>query len=111
MAHRELGRLIQTSPTGASAMNYSPSVSYDQVVREKLTRDRKFAIKYLQAALDDIEEPQVLSIALRHVVAATGGMARMAKAAGVTKTSLEQGLSGNGSVRLDTLVAVLRAAG
>ena len=71
----------------------------------------KFAAEYLKAALEDTEEPAVLRIALRRIAEAGGGIARVAKAAGIERESLHRELSPRGKPRLSTLVAVTKAAG
>ena len=38
--------------------------------------------------MEDTEEPQVLLVALRHVAEARGGIAKVAKAAGIERESL-----------------------
>src|ERR1017187_8408465 len=87
------------------------SVSHDQVMRKKLREDDEFAVEYLRAALEDTQEPKVLLIALRRIAEARGGMARIAKAAGIERESLYRALSANGNPRLSTLVAVTKAMG
>jgi probable addiction module antidote protein len=50
-------------------------------------------------------------IALRRIAEARGGIAKVAKAAGVERESLYRALSANGNPRLSTLVAVTKAVG
>ena len=59
----------------------------------------------------DTDEPRVLLIALRRVAEARGGIAKVAKAAGVERESLYRALSPNGNPRLSTLAAVAKAMG
>jgi probable addiction module antidote protein len=80
-------------------------------MKRMLRDDDEFAVEYLKAALEDTEEPKVLLIALRRLAEARGGMARIAKAAGVERESLYRALSVRGNPRLSTLVAVTRAIG
>ena len=80
------------------------------MVRE-LRKDPEFAVEYLRAALEEEDEPKVLLIALRHIAEARGGIAQVAKAAGVERESLYRALSSRGNPRLSTLVAVTRAVG
>jgi probable addiction module antidote protein len=87
------------------------SVSHDEAMVKKLRKDRAFAVEYLKAAMEDTEEPQVLLIALRHVAEARGGVAKIAKAAGIERESLYRALSPRGNPRLSTLVAVTKAMG
>jgi len=91
-------------------MKRKASVSHDEVMVRRLRRDPKFAAEYLQAALEDEDEPRVLLIALRHLAQAQG-IAKVAKAAGVERESLYRALSVRGNPRLSTLVAVTKAIG
>jgi len=65
------------------------SVSHDEYMIRKLRESPNFVAEYLNAALDDTEEPAVLRIALRRIAEARGGIAKVAKAAGVERESLE----------------------
>jgi probable addiction module antidote protein len=53
----------------------------------------------------------VLLIALRRIAEASGGIAKVAKAAGIERESLYRALSARGNPRLSTLVAVTKAIG
>ena len=86
------------------------SVSHDDALVRELRTDPAFAAEYLQAAMEDTEEPAVLLIALRHVSEAYG-MADVAKAAGIKRESLYRALSPKGNPTLKTLTAVLKAVG
>jgi probable addiction module antidote protein len=92
-------------------MKHKPSLSRDQSMKQRLRDDPEFAAEYLAAAMEDMDHPQVLLMAMRHIVAARGGMARAAKAAGVGRESLYRSLSTNGNPRLSTFMAVAHAAG
>ncbi len=61
--------------------------------------------------MEDTDEPSVLLIALRRVAEARGGIAKVAKAAGIERESLYRALSVRGNPRLSTLVAVTKAVG
>ena len=92
-------------------MKDNASVSHDAVIVEKLRKNQAFAAEYLKAAMEDTEEPQVLLVALRHIAEARGGIAKIAKAAGIERESLYRALSPRGNPRLSTLVAVTKAMG
>jgi len=92
-------------------MSAKASVSHDEVIIRRLRTSPKFAAEYLQAALEDVEEPKVLLIALRQIAEARGGVAKVAKAAGIQRESLYRALSERGNPRLSTLSAVLKAVG
>ncbi len=86
-------------------------ISHDEVMVKKLRRDPAFAAEYLKAAMEDTEKPQVLLLALRHIADARGGMANIAKKAGLERESLYRALSPRGNPRFSTLMAVTKALG
>jgi probable addiction module antidote protein len=92
-------------------MKSKASISHDEAVIRELRDNPAFAVEYLKAALEDADEPEVLLIALRRVAEARGGVAKVAKAAGLERESLYRALSARGNPRLSTLVAVTRAIG
>jgi len=92
-------------------MKRKASTSHDKAVIRELRDNREFAAEYLRAALEDDDEPGVLLIALRRIAEARGGIAKVAKAAGIERESLYRALSARGNPRLSTLVAVTKAVG
>ena len=92
-------------------MKRKTSASHDEAVIRQLRDDAEFAVEYLKAALEDDDEPGVLLIALRRIAEARGGIAKLAKAAGIERESLYRALSVRGNPRLSTLVAVTKAVG
>ena len=92
-------------------MKNKASVSHDEVMVKKLRKSAAFAAEYLKAAMEDTAEPEVLLIALRQVAEARGGIAKVAKAAGIERESLYRALSRRGNPRLSTLFAVAKAMG
>jgi probable addiction module antidote protein len=92
-------------------MKAKASVSHDEVMARKLQKSPAFAAEYLKAAMDDDDEPRVLLVALRQIAEARGGIAKVAKAAGVERESLYRALSARGNPRLSTLFAVTKAMG
>jgi probable addiction module antidote protein len=84
-------------------------ISHDAAIVEQLKADPAFAEEYLKAALEDADEPRVLLIALRHLAEAKGGIAKVAKQAGIERESLYRGLSTRGNPRLSTSVAMTKA--
>jgi probable addiction module antidote protein len=69
-------------------------------------KTQKDIIAYLNAALED-GEPAVLLEALRNVAQASGGMAALAKSAGVSRESLYRTLSRRGNPKIDTIMELL----
>ncbi len=92
-------------------MRRKASTSHDEATVRELRENPQFAAEYLRAALDDDGEPAVLLVALRRVAEARGGIAKVAKAAGIERESLYRALSLHGNPRLSTLVAVAKAVG
>jgi probable addiction module antidote protein len=92
-------------------MKHKASVSHEQALIRELRNDPEFAAEYLKAAIEDTDEPRVLLIALRHLAEARGGIAKVAKAAGIERESLYRALSARGNPRLSTLMAVTKAIG
>jgi probable addiction module antidote protein len=78
---------------------------------QRLRKNPAFAVEYLKAAIEDTEEPKVPLIALRQIAEARGGVAKIAKAAGLERESLYRALSRRGNPRLSTLFAVTKAMG
>jgi probable addiction module antidote protein len=73
-------------------------------------KKQKDIVAYLNAALED-GEPAVLLEALRNVAMAKGGMAALARTAGVSRESLYRTLSRQGNPKIDTIMDLLRALG
>jgi probable addiction module antidote protein len=92
-------------------MKRKPSISHDRATIRELRDDPKLAAEYLRAALEEGDEPGVLLIALRRVAEARGGIAKVARAAGIQRESLYRALSARGNPRLSTLFAVTKAVG
>jgi probable addiction module antidote protein len=92
-------------------MKHKASTSHDEAMVKELRENPDFAAEYLRAVLEDEEEPRVLLVALRRVAEARGGLAKVAKGAGVERESLYRALSARGNPRLSTLVAVTKAMG
>jgi probable addiction module antidote protein len=92
-------------------MKRKASISHDVATVRELRVNPEFAVEYLRAALGDDDEPRVLLIALRRIAEARGGIAKVAKAAGIERESLYRALSARGNPRLSTLVAVTKAVG
>jgi probable addiction module antidote protein len=78
---------------------------------KKLRSDPHFAIEYIKQAMEDTDEPQVLLIALRQVAESRGGVAKVARKAGIERESLYRALSPRGNPRFSTLLAVTKALG
>jgi probable addiction module antidote protein len=88
--------------------------SYNEWEIQELRADRAFAVEYLKAALESLDNPEERGgslLMLRALAEAYGGMAVVAAAAGISRESLYRSLSPKGNPTLKTLVAVLNAVG
>ena len=88
--------------------------SYHEWEVEELRRDRGFAVAYLQAAMESLDNPEERAgglIALRAVAESFGGLGEIAASAGISRESLYRALSPKGNPTLKTLVAVLKPLG
>ncbi len=86
-------------------------VSHDKWMITKLREDPSFATDYVKAALEDTQEPRVALTALRRVAEARGGIAKIARKAGIERESLHRALSSRGNPRFSTLTAIAKALG
>lgn len=97
-----------------SKKQFAASVSHHEAMIEELRRDRAFAVEYLKAAMEELDDPEhraVGLLALRDVAEAYGGLAAVAKEAGITREALYRALSPTGNPTLKTLLAILHAVG
>ena len=69
-------------------MKRKPSISHDEAMAKELRENPEFAVEYLRAALEEGDDPQILLIALRRIAESRGGVAKIAKEAGVERESL-----------------------
>ena len=90
------------------------SVSHHAIEVEELRADHELAIEYLRAAMESLEDPDDRAaglIALRTVAEAYGGLAAVAREAGISREALYRSLSASGNPTLKTLLAVLSTVG
>lgn len=90
------------------------AVSHHEWEVEELRADREFAVEYLRAALESLENPDERGgclLMLRAVSEAYGGLGAVAAQAGISRESLYRALSAKGNPTLNTLVAVLKILG
>jgi probable addiction module antidote protein len=88
--------------------------SYNDWEVEELRADREFAVEYLIAAMEALENPEERAgglLALRAVAEAYGGLGAVAASAGISRESLYRALSPKGNPTLKTLIAVLKPLG
>jgi probable addiction module antidote protein len=89
-------------------MKRAPSISHEDALVRELRESPQLAAAYLQAAVEDSDEPQVLLIALRQIAVAHG-MREVARRSRIERESLYRALSPKGNPRLSTVIAVLRS--
>ena len=68
-------------------MKRKASISHEEATIRYLRDNPGFAVEYLRTALEDADEPAVLLIALRRIAQARGGLAKIAKSAGIEPLS------------------------
>ncbi len=85
------------------------TISHDSYMRKALA-DRRRATEYLNAAVAD-GELKYLLIAIRRVVGANGGMGALAKAVGMSRTTLYKTLSLTGNPGFETLKTIVAVYG
>jgi probable addiction module antidote protein len=89
-------------------------VSHHEREVEELREDREFAVGYLKAALESLDNPEERGASLRMLRAlaeAYGGIGAVAKQAGISRESLYRSLSPKGNPTLKTLIAVVNTMG
>jgi probable addiction module antidote protein len=97
-----------------SKQKLNASVSHRDATIRELRDDKGFAVEYLKAALEELDNPNrraVGLLALRDVAEAHGGLATVAQEAGITREALYRALSPKGNPTLKTMLAVLHAVG
>lgn len=96
-------------PTGKSSKAVRTKAAASRPFRvADYLRDETDIALYLEELLAD-GDPRVITIGLRHVAHAVGGMSELARRSGITRESLYRSLSADGNPRLSTLGAVLKA--
>ncbi|HEY1649357.1 MAG TPA: addiction module antidote protein [Terracidiphilus sp.] len=86
-------------------------VSHNEREIEELRADRAFAVAYLQASMEALDNPEERAgglLALRAIAEAYGGLGAVAAQAGISRESLYRSLSPKGNPTLKTLIAVLK---
>jgi probable addiction module antidote protein len=84
------------------------SMPYEAYLHPRLRKDFDYTLAYLTDCFNDDYEETFL-VALRHVVFAHGGVAKIAKAAGLNRESLYKALSRGGNPGVNTLRKILAA--
>ncbi|QXH50323.1 putative addiction module antidote protein [Pseudomonas fakonensis] len=88
--------------------------SHEDSVLSMLREDEDFAIEYLAAALEDIDEPggeDTFLLAIRRIAEARGGMSSLSQNTGLARPNLYRSLAAGGDPKLSTVLKVLQALG
>ncbi len=88
--------------------------TWQEILLERLAADQKRAIGYLDVALEEYQEDgdtPFFLLGLQNVVEARGGVAKVAKQAGIKAQCLSDMLASDEAPRLDMLIKILRALG
>lgn len=88
---------------------FEPSVDYREGLLESL-KDPNEAVEYLNAAIEDGDK-DIFLLALRDVVEAWGGMAKLSHAAKIHRVSLYTILSKRGNPTLETILSIFKFLG
>lgn len=94
--------------------NAKASVPYRDYLIDELRADHEFAVEYLKAAMESLDNPNERAgglLALRSLAEAHGGLQAIAVEAGINRESLYRALSPKGNPTLKTLIAVLKTMG
>lgn len=92
-------------------MNFS---EHDQTIIDMLREDEAFAVEYLRQSFAELDEEDgeiLFLLAVRHLVEARGGVAKIASAANLNRETLYKTLSRLGNPTLSTTKKILHAAG
>jgi probable addiction module antidote protein len=98
----------------AGVTHYVGAVSHREALIKELREDREMTIQYLREAMESLDNPDDRSaglLALRTVAEAYGGLASVAKEAGISRETLYRTLSPKGNPTLKTLLAILKTVG
>lgn len=88
--------------------------TWQEILLERLAADQKRAIGYLDVALEEYQEDgdtPFFLLGLQNVVEARGGVAKVAKQAGIKAQCLSDMLASDEAPRLDMLIRLLHALG
>jgi probable addiction module antidote protein len=89
------------------------SIPFEGYLLEKL-KNSEYARVYLETALEEYgkdQDSEAFLLALRDVVAAQGGLGKLAEETGLNRAGIYKALSKRGNPRLDTMEKILRNLG
>lgn len=87
----------------------APSVGHEVWLLTNL-KDPAEAAAYVEAAIEEVDQP-ALMMALRHVVLARGGISKLMRKSKLTREAANRMLSASRNLKLRSLTAILEAAG
>lgn len=89
---------------------YTPSVDHEEGVIESLRNNPEFGAEYLNAALEDGDQRDLL-VTMRRMAEAYGGVSELAKKTNLHAKTLFRTLSAQGNPELKSLTKLLGAMG
>lgn len=94
----------------SAILERTKTVSYDQILKERFSKDPDQVIEHLNAMLGAPKEPELFLLGLRQVATALG-MSKLSNTTGLGRESLYKTLSEEGNPTLKTLLLLLDAMG
>lgn len=92
----------------SAILERTKTVSYEQVLKERFSKDPEQIVEHLNAMLEAPKEPELFLLGLRQVATALG-MTEIAQTTGLGRESLYKTLSAEGNPTLKTLLLLLNA--
>lgn len=92
----------------SAILERTKTVSYDQILKERFSKDPDQVIEHLNAMLGAPKEPELFLLGLRQVATALG-MSQLSNTTGLGRESLYKTLSEEGNPTLKTLLSLLDA--
>ena len=94
----------------SAILERTKTISYDQILKERFSRDPKQILEHLNAMLGAPKEPELFLLGLRQVATALG-MTQISNTTGLGRESLYKTLSEEGNPTIKTLLLLLDAMG
>lgn len=94
----------------SAILERTKTVSYDQILKERFSKDPEQILEHLNAMLGAPKEPELFLLGLRQVATALG-MTQLSNTTGLGRESLYKTLSEEGNPTIKTLLLLLDAMG
>ncbi len=86
---------------------HTRSVPFEELYGSEL-RDKKFAEGFLEASLEEADEPRLFALALQDVIKARGGFSTVADKIGMGREALYRAVSLKTTPKLEVVLSILR---